>query len=364
MKKILLLLLISNFLFAQKKKYSNEFLNIGIGGKGQAMGGAMTANSNDVMSAYWNPANLTSLDAKDGLQVGAMHTEWFAGIGNYDYIALAIPMAEKHRTIGLSIIRFGIDNIPNTLSLYDDDGTINFDKVTNFSAADYAVLGSFAQGVNVKGNQLSLGGNVKIVRRVIGTFANSWGFGLDLGAQYQVKNFKFGLALKDITNTFNSWRFAFTDKEKQVLNLTNNTIPISSLEVTRPTINFGIAYQKKFNKVGLLAEADLITTTDGKRNTLVSGDKLSMNPAAGVEISYDDLVYVRGGISNFQKDNTFDKKGFWVSQPGLGVGLKIRNIKLDYAFTNVGSTENRSYSHIVSLILQVKPRVPKGKLQD
>ncbi len=356
MKKIIFLLLLSNLVFAQKKKYSNEFLNIGIGGKGQAMGGAMTANASDVTATYWNPANLANLDFRDGIQAGAMHTEWFAGIGNYDYIGLAIPNASKNRAIGLNIIRFGIDGIPNTLSLYDSDGTVNFDKVTTFSAADYAVLGTFAQGFKVKNNQLSLGANVKIVRRVIGTFANSWGFGLDLGAQYQVKNFKFGLAIKDVTNTFNSWRFAFTDKEKQTLELTNNTIPISSLEVTRPSVNLGIAYQKHFNKVSILAEADLITTTDGKRNTLLSGSSFSANPAAGIELGYDDLVYVRGGISNFQKDNTFNKKGFWVSQPGLGVGLKIRSIKLDYAFTNVGSTENRSYSHIVSLILQLKPK--------
>lgn len=350
MKKILFFLLLTQFIFAQK--YSNEFLNIGIGGKGQAMGGAMTANASDVTAAYWNPANLANMDFKSGIQVGAMHTQWFAGIGNYDYIGLAIPTAKKGRAIGLSIIRFGVDGIPNTLSLYADDGTRNFDKVSTFSASDYAVLGTYAQQMG----KLSIGGNVKIVRRVIGTFANSWGFGLDVGAQYHLKNFKFGLAVKDATNTFNSWRFAFTDKEKQVLQFTNNVIPISETELTKPTISLGIAYGRKFKKIGFLAEADANITTDGKRNTLVSGKTVSMNPAAGLELSYDDLVYVRGGISNFQKDNTFTKKGFWVSQPAVGIGLKIRNIKLDYAFTNVGSTENRSYSHIISLILQLQPK--------
>jgi hypothetical protein len=355
MKKILFFLFFTQVIFAQK--YSNEFLNIGIGGKGQAMGGAMTANASDVTAAYWNPANLANMDFKNGIQVAAMHTQWFAGIGNYDYVGLAIPTAKKGRAIGLSVIRFGIDGIPNTLSLYADDGSVNYDKVTKFSAVDYAVLGTYAQQLG----KLSIGGNVKVVRRTIGSFANSWGFGLDLGAQYQVKNFKFGLSVKDATNTFNSWRFAFTDKEKQVLQLTNNVIPISETELTKPMISLGVAYGKKLGKISILAETDANFTTDGKRNTLVSGKTISMNPAAGLEVGYDDLVYVRGGISNFQKDNTFGKKDFWVSQPAIGVGLKIRSIKLDYAFTNVGSTENKSYSHIVSLILQLQPKKSGAK---
>jgi hypothetical protein len=38
-----------------------------------------------------------------------------------------------------------------------------------------------------------------------------------LGAHYRKGNFSAGLVLKDITNTFNSWSFNFTDSEKQVL---------------------------------------------------------------------------------------------------------------------------------------------------
>jgi hypothetical protein len=217
-------------------------------------------------------------------------------------------------------------------------------------------MGTYAQKKMIGENSFSYGTNIKIVRRVIGTFANSWGFGFDLGAQYQVKNFKFGINLKDASNTFNSWRFTFTEKEKQVLAFTNNAVPISQLELTRPQVNLGVAYQKTFGKFGVLGEIDANITTDGKRNTLVSGKTLSMNPNAGIELVYDNLVYVRSGISGFQKDNTFDKKGFWVAQPAVGLGLKIRNVSLDYAFTNVGSTENRSFSHIISLIMHIKPK--------
>jgi hypothetical protein len=37
---------------------------------------------------------------------------------------------------------------------------------------------------------------------------------------------------RDITTTFNTWSFTFTEKEKEVLYLTNNEIPVKSSEMT------------------------------------------------------------------------------------------------------------------------------------
>jgi hypothetical protein len=349
------ILAFSNALSAQK--YSNEFLNIAVGARAQGMGGAVVANVNDVTGGYWNPASLANLERKDGLQVGLMHTDWFAGISNYDYLGFALPAANGKRTIGVSVVRFGIDGIPNTLSLYDSESNLNYDNVTSFNANDYAFIGTYAQKLAFGGGNLSVGGNVKVVRRIIGKFANSWGFGADLGAQYRKGNFAAGIVLRDITNTFNSWSFSFTNAEKEVLGITGNAIPISSTELTRPTISFGTSYKKTFKKFSVLGEADAIVTTDGKRNVLLRGNTLSLNPAVGLELGYDNLVFLRAGVSNFQKDNTFDKNSFWIAQPSIGAGLKIRGVHLDYAYTNVGSSEARFYSNTVSLILQLKPKM-------
>ncbi len=358
-RKISTLLFLGTSLSLFGQKYSNDFLNIGVGAKGQALGGAVVANIGDVTAGYWNPAALANLEHKQGLQIGAMHTSWSAGGSNYDYLGFAVPLQNGKRAIGLNIIRFGIDNIPNTLRLYED-GTLNLNNLSEFSAADYAFLGTYAQNMKLGEGEFSMGSNVKVIRRVIGSFAKAWGFGLDAGFQYRIKGFRAGLVAKDFTNTFNSWQFSLTDKEKLVFQQTGNEIPVSEIETTAPSIVLGIGYQKKIGKVGIGGEIDATMTTDGRRNTLLSGDPISMNPAAGLELSYDNLVFVRAGVSNFQKDNTFDKKEFWTMQPAIGLGLKIRGITLDYAYSNVGSSEARFYSNTVSLILNIKPKQRAG----
>lgn len=341
------------------QKYSNNFLSIGVGARAQALGGAVVAGSGDVTAGFWNPAGLLSPDASTSMQLGAMHAEWFGGVGQFDYLGVALPTSSANRRIGLSFVRFGVDQIPNTLSLYDDDGTINYNNVREFSEADYAVLLSYAQKLKTKeGNHFTVGGNVKIIRRVIGTFADSWGFGADLSAQYHTGKWRFGALLKDITTTANSWSFNFTEEEKETLAITGNDIPISSVEVTKPSILLGVGHQFQFGKIGILPELDLIATTDGQRNTLISADPISIDPSLGVELNYNKLVFLRAGVSQFQDVKTIDGSTSTVARPSLGVGLKLAAFNIDYAFTTLGGGDDtdNAYSHVISLLFELKKR--------
>jgi len=193
---IFILVFFSASLLFSQAKYSNEFLTIGVGARAQAMANSVVSNTNDVTAGYWNPAGLVDIDAP--FQVMAMHSELFAGIAKYDYLGIAKPLnKEKKSTIGVSLIRLGIDNIPNTLNLVGPDGSINYDNITEFSAADYALFLSYGRELR---EGLNVGGSVKVIRRVIGTFGNAWGFGVDLGLQYKRKNWRFGLMGRDITS--------------------------------------------------------------------------------------------------------------------------------------------------------------------
>ncbi len=183
-----------NNVWAQAPKYSNEFLAIGVGARGMGMANTLVASVNDVTGGYWNPASLPLAEQK--WQVALMHSEYFAGIAKYDYAAVSAPIVDQHTQASFSFIRFGVDDIPNTTQLIDDEGNIDYDRVTSFTAADYGFLISVGRR-SPKIPGLRYGGTVKVVYRHVGKFANAWGFGLDGGVQYDLKNWKFGLMARD-----------------------------------------------------------------------------------------------------------------------------------------------------------------------
>ncbi|MFY8003392.1 MAG: hypothetical protein ACOVNR_01045, partial [Chitinophagaceae bacterium] len=199
---------------AQFRKYSNEFLNIGAGARGLAMGGAQVASTKDATSGYWNPAGLVHVRENPSLSL--MHAEYFSGIGKYDFGALAIPTKSGQSTLAISFLRFAVDDIPNTLFLVEPDGSINYNNVTSFSSADYAFLISYAKKlIDTDEKQLSIGGNAKVIYRQVGSFAKAVGFGIDLGIQYKVNNWQLAAVLRDATTTFNAWSFSFSEREKE-----------------------------------------------------------------------------------------------------------------------------------------------------
>src|SRR5450631_2852169 len=147
---------------AQFLKYSNEFLNIGAGARGMAMAGAQVASVTDGTAGYWNPAALVNV--KDNPQLNIMHAEYYAGIGKYDYANLVLPLKDNKRTLGLTLLRFAVDDIPNTVFLVQPDGSVNYDNITTFSSADYAFILSLAQQVDLKNNtKFNFGINTKII---------------------------------------------------------------------------------------------------------------------------------------------------------------------------------------------------------
>lgn len=334
--------------FAQAK-YSNEFLKIGVGARALGMSNAFVATADDVTAGYWNPAGLAHLESD--FQVSLMHSEYFAGIANYDYGAFATKI-DSVSTIGFSLIRFGVDDIPNTTQLIDANGNLDFNRVTSFSVADYAGLISYARKSKIDG--LSFGGNVKIIRRIIGDFSQAWGFGFDLGAQYRTGKWVFAAMGRDVTSTFNAWTADLDDETKEVFIATGNEIPGSSVEVTLPELILGINRKVIFSdRIAMRAELDLKTTFDGKRNVLFKSDPISIDPSLGLEATYDNLIFLRLGIGNFQVTSDIDGNRATTYQPNFGVGIKLPYVSIDYALTDIGDRSVALYSNVFSLRIDI-----------
>ncbi|MFT4752612.1 MAG: hypothetical protein ACI9GM_001156 [Salibacteraceae bacterium] len=348
------LLLTSTPVFSQVK-YSNEFLNIGVGARGLGMSNSVISSSNDVTAGYWNPANLTEIE--DKFQVGMMHASYFAGISNYDYGAVAIPI--ENGIVALSVIRFGIDNILNTINFKDPNGNFNYDRISTFSTADYAFLVSYARKTSIEG--LSLGGNFKIIYRQIGDFANAYGFGLDASANYKKDKWRFAVMARDITTTVNAWSYTLDQRTKDVFEETGNEIPENGTEITLPKLLFGISREFTIkDKFTILPEIDFDVYFDGQRPTVISGNTISVDPHMGIEFGYNQFLFVRGGIGNIQKQPSLTSEDDeWLFQPNFGVGMRLDdlfglgNVVLDYALTAIDQTNSSLYSNVFSLRIDV-----------
>lgn len=345
------LLFVVNALHAQltAPKYSNDFLSIGVGARALGMSNAQTAVVNDITAGYWNPAGLLGIDSD--LQIAAMHANYFANIAQYDYAAIGKKL-DSTSAISVSMVRFGVDNIPNTTELIDADGNIDYSRITSFSAADYAFLVSYARKLKVPG--LTVGGSAKVIYRQVGDFAKAWGFGLDAGATWRKGPWQVGVMARDVTSTFNSWNITLDEATRQTFLLTGNELPSQSIEVTLPRLVLGGARGFRFNeKFNAIAAVDLVVTTDGKRNTLISGNPFSVDPVVGLELGYDNTVFLRGGVGNAQYITDITGNRDLTFQPNFGIGLRIRRIFIDYALTDIGDVSAALYSNVFSLKLNI-----------
>ncbi len=378
------LLVITTVKSQVSRAYSNEFLTIGVDAAALAQSNAVVATTNDVNSGYWNPAGLVHLEDN---QIALQHAEYFGNIANYDYAAFGKPIDERS-AIGFSIIRFGVDDILNTTQLIDDQGNIDFNRISLFSTADWAFTFSYARELLLDG--LNIGANAKVVRRVIGDFASSWGFGLDLGIQFQRGNWQFGFTARDVTTTVNAWSID-EDEFATIQNAVEgqNTELPESTELTLPSLQFGVGRSWLFHyDYSLRAEIDF-NARFIQTNDIISSPNVSISPAIGFEFGYADLVFVRGGLGNFQDINdigsglietevidpvtgdTVIQQSPEVNsrlsfQPNIGVGFKYKGIYVDYALTDIGDQSAAIFSNIFSLkidweLFRPRPVLGTGK---
>ena len=221
-------------------------------------------------------------------------------------------------------------------------------RISLFSTADYGLTFSYARKLQVPG--LQYGVNAKVIRRIIGKFANSWGFGFDAGLQFERNDWQYGIMIRDITTTYNVWAIDEDEynKIKDAVTGQNQELP-ESTEITLPKAQLGIAKKFEFHNDYALLAAINLNMQFARTNDVISTDAVSIDPAIGLEFGYTNLVFLRAGIGNFQNVEQIDGTTKVNFQPNIGLGFKYKGIQVDYALTDLGDQSAALYSNIFSV---------------
>src|SRR3989475_11116987 len=113
---------------------SGEFLLLGAGARGAALGGAFAALTTDVTALYYNPAGLSQM-ARPGIMVS---TYSYVASARYTWLGFALPMSVGSRAIGVSGGSFGFRDQP-VYTLDNPDGTgETYTVAATFLSATYS----------------------------------------------------------------------------------------------------------------------------------------------------------------------------------------------------------------------------------
>ncbi len=345
-------------------RYSNAFLEIGANARN--MGAALGATVSDSTATYWNPANIALLRSPWHLQ--AFHMIHYGGIANYNVLMLR-GRVDARSNAAVTYVRWGIDNIPNTMELIDATGRVRYENLLPFSAADNALLLAYARHWALQPYQwrrlnahLSVGVQLKMIFRSVGTFARARGYGVDVGGKLTTDRWSIGMSVRDAGGTFNVWNYSFTEAQREVLAATGNRIPVRTVEVTRPALLLGGSYRWAFGKgeaLEVVPELNLYMPFDGPAAPFGARTDVRMS----VEVGYRRMVFVRGGLHRFQKisdPNTAEGRAIRVVSPAFGVGVSYDIFTVDYALADMGVASLLPVSHAVSLQVRLRPPASKA----
>ncbi|HUI10770.1 MAG TPA: PorV/PorQ family protein [Bacteroidota bacterium] len=308
-------------------KYAGEFIALGVGARALGMGGAFAALASDVTAGYWNPAGLARVDYPEFI---LMHDAEFGGLVNNDYGAVAIPVGEK-TTLGLSVIRVGVDDIADTRNAgVDASGNVTYDpaqftrvdpsRVTYFNAADWAVYFSYARRQT---ETFSYGASVKLIRRDLDEYS-AMGIGFDIGLWYSpLERLALGANLQDVTTTLVAW------------NTGRN-------ELISPTLKLGSAYfiDAPGGRIAPAVDAD-VRFEDRQTASEAHIGPVSIDLHGGLEYAFHDLVALRVGYSD-------------VKQLTLGAGVHFPKLNIDYSFARFGGADQLDNTHRISIMFTLE----------
>jgi hypothetical protein len=292
------------------------FLNIAIGSRAIAMGGAFVATANDLTALYWNPAGVSRIGSH-GVQFS--HTRWFADI-TYNWVGGEVSL-QDYGSVGLSLLYLDYGKMEVT-TLREQDGTGEF-----FSAHDLALGVTYAYNMT---DRFSLGLNLKYITQQIWN-SSAEAFAVDVGTLFysDIYGIRLGAAISNFgTKMQLDGKDLFVLHDIDPGNSGNNDQILTQLRTDAYPLPlmFRVGVAKDFS----IGETDRLTFGIDAQHPNDNAEALNV----GGEYVFRNVVSLRGGYKSLLTEN---------SEEGLTLGLGLRHefsqsfiVSFDYAYQDFG----------------------------
>ncbi len=284
-----------------------QFLKLGVGARGVAMGESFVAVANDVSALHWNPAGLAQFSEN---QIMASHTEYVVDI-RHDFFGAVYHLTESD-ALGLSFSSLHTDDMEITTE------TQPFGTGRYFSFGDIGIGLTYAKRMT---DQFSFGATVRYAEETL-DILKMRSVMVDLGTFYWtgLGSARFAVVISN---------FGGDVSPSGTATLWNGS-PTSTFEsYSLPTVfKLGIAY-------------DPIDDDQQKLTTSIQLNHPNDNSEhfrIGVEYGWQQTFFVRGGIKRtigqplFAADATSEED--FALGVGVNVALGFSRVNADYAFAN------------------------------
>ncbi len=291
-----------------------DFLNLPVGARASAMGGAYTAISDEASAVYWNPAGLVQIPK---LSAVFMRAQYVADI-NYQYAAYAHRL-DYDSVIAGSVLLTDIGSISNT--------DISGNTLGSFTPRDQVFTLAYSKAIlefSDKDIDVSVGVSAKYIKSTIVESVHSY------AADFGIMTYNFG------------------------------DIPYR-LAVTASNMGGGLTYDQESNPLPLTFK--LGASINPFRNMLLAADfvmpkqnKPSVRLGAELATAPNELTRfcVRAGLDS-------QKMSDGISGLSLGLGATLHFFSLDYAFAPMGELGT---THRISLTFDFPFRSPVFQRRD
>ena len=309
------------------------FLELGVGARALALGGAYVALAEGPTSLYWNPAGIADIPGISGaVSYESLYEN--SGLTN-SFLAVALPVGAG--AAGLSVTYFSSGQIERTTERFPEGGDPTAGRYVEW--AGLAVGASYARQIT---DRLSFGGTVKFAQEGM-SFARANYFGGDFGVRFRtgLYGITIGAAL---TNLGSRGRMEGPAVDRVLTPGDDPRLPTQRelpIQLRPEAVLMPAAF-----RVGIRTEilgtpySVLGRANPDHRLTLLGEVANAINaptfPAVAFEYGFRDLFFVRGSKlfrGSADAENDFSSglaAGFGVRVPGLG-----RTLAIDYAYRYV-----------------------------